>query len=203
MHTGTLNQISGRSSRNFRNDGASDARVSFPSSGERRRSTGCSGMDPSQSARADACEVMGVNGNFALHPVPPERQFTSSVNLRNSTAWKSSYHGSAPQWPEQHFGAIDKAKADAGREPYERTCKKCHFVRDSSGSFPMTALNKFSKQFVRMVMVSASEIGTDLTMAKNFGRLVHPEVLRPLLPQERRDAPKCRLRCCWAWWIAR
>ena len=149
-------------------------------------------------------EVMGVYGNFTLDPVPPEKQFTSSVNLRNLHRMEEQLSRlSAPQWPEEHFGAIEKAKADAGRQLYERTCKKCHFVRDSSGSSPMTAPNKFSKQFVRTVMVSASEIGTDPTMVKNFGRLVDPGVLRPLLPRSYATLRKCRRRCCWAWRIAR
>jgi hypothetical protein len=136
-------------------------------------------------------EVMGVYGNFRLDPVPPEKQFTSSVNLRNLHRMEEQLSRlSAPQWPEQHFGAIDRAKADAGRQLYARTCENCHFVRDGSGSFPMTEPNKFGKQFVRTVMVPARAIGTDPMMVKNFGRMADPGVLRPLLPQELRDAPK-------------
>ena len=174
------------------NHGASDAPVSFPFL------WGAPALDWVQwngsvdnPLARNVGEVMGVYGNFTLDPVPPEKQFTSSVNLRNLHRMEEQLSRlSAPQWPEQHFGAIDRAKADAGRQLYERTCNKCHFVRDSSGSFPMTEPNKFGKQFVRTVMISASAIGTDPTMVKNFGRLVDPGVLRPLLPQELRDAPK-------------
>ena len=174
------------------NHGASDAPVSFPFL------WGAPALDWVQwngsvdnPLARNVGEVMGVYGNFTLDPVPPEKQFTSSVNLRNLHRMEEQLSRlSAPQWPEQHFGAIDRAKADAGRQLYERTCKNCHFVRDSSGSFPMTEPNKFGKQFVRTVMISASVIGTDPTMVKNFGRLVDPGVLRPLLPQELRDAPK-------------
>jgi hypothetical protein len=136
-------------------------------------------------------EVMGVYGNFTLDPVPPEKQFTSSVNLRNLYRMEEQLSRlSAPRWPEQHFGAIDKAKADTGRQLYARTCENCHFVRDSNGSFPMTEPNKFGKQFVRTVMVPVRGIGTDPMMVKNFGRMADPGVLRPLLPQELRDVPK-------------
>jgi hypothetical protein len=54
----------------------------------------------------------------------------------------------------------------------------------------MTEPNKFGKQFVRTVMVPVRVIGTDPMMVKNFGRMADPGVLRPLLPQELRDAPK-------------
>lgn len=139
-------------------------------------------------------EVMGVYGNFTLDPVPPEKQFTSSVNLRNLHRMEEQLSRlSAPQWPEQHFGAIDKAKAEAGRQLYARTCENCHFVRDANGSFPMTEPNKLGKQFVRTVMVPVRAIGTDPMMVKRFGRMADPGVLRPLLPQQPQDlrnAPK-------------
>jgi hypothetical protein len=174
------------------NHGASDAPVSFPFL------WGAPSLDWVQwngsvdnPLARNVGEVMGVYGNFTLDPMPPEKQFTSSVNLRNLHRMEEQLSRlSAPQWPEQHFGAIDRGKADAGRQLYERTCKKCHFVRDTSGSFPMTEPNKFGKQFVRTVMVAARTIGTDPTMVKNFGRMADPGVLRPLLPQELRDAPK-------------
>jgi cytochrome c1 len=136
-------------------------------------------------------EVMGVYGNFTLDPVPPEKQFTSSVNLRNLHRMEEQLSQlSAPEWPEQHFGAIDRAKADAGRQLYARTCENCHFVRDDSGSFPMTKPNKYGKQFVRTVMVPVPAIGTDPMMVKRFVRMVDPGVLRPLLPQDLRDKEK-------------
>jgi mono/diheme cytochrome c family protein len=104
---------------------------------------------------------MGVYGNFTLDPVPPEKQFTSSLKILNLDRMEQQVaHLSAPKWPEEHFGAIDKAKADAGKKLYAETCVKCHFVRGDSGAFPMTAPNKFGKQFVRTVMVPVAAIGT-------------------------------------------
>ena len=136
-------------------------------------------------------EVMGVYGNFTLDPVPPEKQFTSSVNLRNLHRMEEQISQlSAPEWPEQHFGAIDKAKADAGKQLYASTCAGCHHVRDENGSFPMTAPNQFGKQFVKTVMVPVGAIGTDPMMVKRFGRMVDPGVLRPLLSQDLIDKPQ-------------
>ena len=174
------------------NHGASDAPVSFPFlwGSPALDWVQWNGSVDNPLAR-NVGEVMGVYGNFTLDPVPPEKQFTSSVNLRNLYRMEEQLSRlSAPHWPEQQFGAIDMAKAETGRELYARTCANCHFVRNSSGSFPMTEPNKFGKQFVRTVMVPAREIGTDPTMVKNFGRMADPGVLRPLLPQELRDAPK-------------
>lgn len=174
------------------NHGASDAPVSFPFlwGSPALDWVQWNGSVDNPLAR-NVGEVMGVYGNFTLDPVPPEKQFTSSVNLRNLHRMEEQLSRlSAPQWPEQDFGAIDRAKADAGRQLYARTCNNCHFVRDSNGSFPLTEPNRFGKQFVRTVMVPITAIGTDPMMVKNFGRLVDPGVLRPLLPQELRGAPK-------------
>ncbi|HEX6096867.1 MAG TPA: di-heme-cytochrome C peroxidase [Thermoanaerobaculia bacterium] len=127
-------------------------------------------------------EVMGVYGNFTLDPVPPEKQFTSSVRLLNLDKMEQQIARlSAPKWPEEHFGAIDQAKADAGKQLYAETCIKCHFVRDANGAFPMTPPNKFGKQFVRTVMVPVATIGTDPMMVKRFTRMVDPGVLKPLV----------------------
>jgi hypothetical protein len=131
-------------------------------------------------------EVMGVYGNFTLDPGP--KQFTSSVQILNLDRMEKQLEKlTAPKWPEEHFGAIDKAKADAGRQLYAQTCVKCHFVRDATGSFPMTPKNQFGKQFVRTVMVPLPEIGTDKKMVQRFFRMVDPGVLRPQL---KTDDPK-------------
>lgn len=136
-------------------------------------------------------EVMGVYGNFTLDPVPPEKQFTSSVNILNLDRMEQQLAQlTAPKWPEADFGKIDSTKAEEGKQLYAQTCVKCHFVRDDSGNFPMTPKNKFGKQFVRTVMVPLAAIGTDTMMVKRFGRMTDPGVLRPLLPANLKDAPK-------------
>ncbi|MEA2568680.1 MAG: hypothetical protein QOI24_681 [Acidobacteriota bacterium] len=136
-------------------------------------------------------EVMGVYGNFTFDPGP--KQFSSSVHLRNLDWMEQQLaHLSAPKWPEQDFGAIDAAKADAGKKLYAQTCVKCHFVRDDKGSFPMTPKeeNQFGKQFIRTVMIPVQTIGTDPMMIKNFTRAADPGVLRPFLSGKDKDAPK-------------
>lgn len=127
-------------------------------------------------------EVMGVYGSFTLFDDPKGSQFSSSVKIGN-LAWMEEQVAAltAPEWPAADFGAIDTAKADAGKKLYEQTCVKCHFVRDASGSFPMTPKNKFGKQFIQTVMVPVEKIGTDPMMVKRFVRIVDPGVLRPLM----------------------
>lgn len=125
-------------------------------------------------------EVMGVYGNFTLDPGP--NQFASSVQILNLDRMEQQLTKlKAPAWPAEHFGAIDQAKADAGKQLYATTCAKCHFVRDANGSFPMTPANQFGKQFVRTVMVPLAAIGTDPKMVQRFTRVVDPGVLRPLM----------------------
>lgn len=132
-------------------------------------------------------EVMGVYGNFTLDPGP--RQFTSSVNILNLHNMEQQVAKlTAPKWPEEHFGAIDQARADAGRQLYARTCAKCHYMRDAGGSYPMTPPNKFGKQFIRTRMIPLAEIGTDPKMVQRFTRVVDPGVLRPLM----NDVPKAQ-----------
>lgn len=134
-------------------------------------------------------EVMGVYGNFTLD-LPPEKQFTSSVKLLNLYEMEQQVARlAAPKWSDD-FGAIDQARADAGKELYARTCQKCHFVRDANGSFPMTPPNKFNKQFIRTVMVPVASIGTDPQMVMRFTRMSDPGVLRPFLAENMRQAPK-------------
>ena len=125
-------------------------------------------------------EVMGVYGNFTLDPGP--KQFTSSVQILNLYKMEQQVAKlTAPKWPEEHFGPIDQARAEAGRQLYAGTCAKCHFVRDAGGNFPMTAPNQFGKQFVRTVMVPVATIGTDPKMVQRFVRQVDTGVLRPLM----------------------
>jgi len=131
-------------------------------------------------------EVMGVYGNFTLDPGPG--QFKSSAHILNLDKMEQQVAKlTAPKWPEEEFGAIDLAKAEAGRQLYARTCGvECHFVRDANGSFPMTPANAFGKQFVRTAMIPVATIGTDPKMVQRFTRVVDPGVLRPLM----NDAPK-------------
>ncbi|HEX6094804.1 MAG TPA: di-heme-cytochrome C peroxidase [Thermoanaerobaculia bacterium] len=125
-------------------------------------------------------EVMGVYGNFTLDPGP--KQFTSSVQIVNLDKMEKQLEKlSAPKWPEEHFGAVDKAKAETGKQLYAGTCARCHFVRDATGEFPKWPANMFGKQFVKTVMVPLADIGTDRKMIERFTRVVDPGALRPLM----------------------
>jgi cytochrome c1 len=130
-------------------------------------------------------EVMGVYGNFTLDPGP--QQFASSVHILNLDKMEQQLAKlTAPKWPEAEFGAIDNAKAEAGRQLYARTCATCHSVRDAKGNFKMTPPNQFGKQFVWTAMIPLEEIGTDPKMVQRFTRMVDPGALRSLM----NNAPK-------------
>ena len=79
----------------------------------------------------------------------------------------------APEWPEEHLGLIDRKKAELGRQLYADNCAKCHGIRDENGNFPMTTPNKFGKQFIKTHMITVfppdrDKIGTDPLMVLNF-----------------------------------
>ena len=130
-------------------------------------------------------EVMGVYGNFTLDPGP--KQFTSSVQILNLDKMEQQVAKlTAPKWPEEHFGAIDRAKAEAGKQLYAANCAKCHVIRDEkTGDYPRTPPNKFGKRFIVTNMIPLAAIGTDPKMVQRFFRMVDPGVLRPQLKTDK------------------
>jgi cytochrome c peroxidase len=62
-----------------------------------------------------------------------------------------------PQWPEEVFGKIDRAKAQAGKALFVENCASCHNV----WPYRWTEPNKFGKRFVQVGLVPQTYVGTD------------------------------------------
>ncbi len=137
-------------------------------------------------------EVLGVYGHLKLTGTPQQGQFNSTVNIQNLDRLEQTLSRlGAPAWPEQHLGPIDPVLAKQGKALYAANCMGCHSLRDDQGQFPLTAPNRFGKQFIRTRMIALEKIGTDPTMVLNFAtRTAKPGALRPYLDEALRDAPE-------------
>jgi mono/diheme cytochrome c family protein len=74
-------------------------------------------------------EVIGVFGDVVVRPRPDMHGFPSSVNAANLDRLETVLRSlEPPKWPER-FGALDRAKADAGRALFARKgCQGCHTI---------------------------------------------------------------------------
>ncbi|MGD8570606.1 MAG: di-heme-cytochrome C peroxidase, partial [Gammaproteobacteria bacterium] len=135
-------------------------------------------------------EVLGVFGSVNL--VDPTHFGETSARGKNLIYLEQLVAKmTAPKWPEQYLGDIDREKAERGRAIYtefrgnEPACSYCHALRDANGSYPMTPAeeNAFGAQFVETKMIPLDEIGTDPAMALNFAtRTVSTAHLASQLP---------------------
>lgn len=108
-------------------------------------------------------EVVGVYGDLSIEKSgtvnPPVMSFKHHININNlarleeilTTLW-------SPLWPEQMLPAIDQAKAQLGKQIFEKNCISCHqaIKRDD----PMRK--------IEAKMIPITEIGTDPMMVKNI-----------------------------------
>ena len=93
--------------------------------------------------------------------VDPKDGYTSTVRLDHLHAMETlQYKLSAPQWPEDLFGPIDRASAARGKRQFDRTCALCHETYGKTG-----ALNEYQ-------LFPLDVVGTDPSVAINFERTV-------------------------------
>jgi len=62
-----------------------------------------------------------------------------------------------PSWPEEVFGKIDRAKAQAGKALFMTHCASCH----NAWPYRWTEPNRFGKRFVLVGLVPQTYVGTD------------------------------------------
>jgi mono/diheme cytochrome c family protein len=126
-------------------------------------------------------------GAFASDPLP--RNFNETVgvymdfNLRASSPAEGLYASNAqildlqrvenqlgrlapPSWPEDVFGKIDRAKAQAGKALFVTHCAGCH----NMWPYRMTEPNKYGARWVVVGLIPKDYVGTDITQT---------EVVRP------------------------
>jgi hypothetical protein len=128
-------------------------------------------------------EVLGVFAHVNLTGEPGGDQFRSSARVDYLHRLETQLTRlRAPEWPTQHLGAIDEAKAAAGKRLFAANCAGCHNVRDDRGNFAMTDPNEFGRSFIKTTSIPFRDIGTDPQMVVNFvTRTAQPGALKHVL----------------------
>jgi hypothetical protein len=134
-----------------------DAPVSFPHLwGMERTSWFQWGVNTNSVIERNIGQALGVGATFQ-----PDKGFSSTVRLDNLHAMETfQYKLSAPQWPEELLGTIDRGRAARGKAQFDRTCALCHETYEKNGS-----LNEYQ-------LFPLDVVGTDPSVAINFERQV-------------------------------
>ncbi|MFM7261727.1 MAG: di-heme-cytochrome C peroxidase [bacterium] len=107
----------------------------------------------------NATESLGVFVRADLaSKTPEEGLFESTMDLRGQLKIEDLLRRLAPpKWPEEVFGAIDRAKAAHGRELFVENCSQCHSTFPHRWSAPKVD----GKRFIENALVPEAYIGTD------------------------------------------
>jgi mono/diheme cytochrome c family protein len=115
---------------------------------------------------------------------PEEGLFESNARLLNLGKIEDLLDRLAPpQWPEEIFGKIDRAKAAKGKELFASHCAECH----NSYPYTWTEPNKYGKRFLEVGVVPQSYVGTDPMQFEDFNPLVLTGQLAPYMPGPFKD----------------
>ena len=127
----------------------------------------------------NATESMGVFIRQDLRsPTPEQGLFESTVDIRGQLKVEELLRRLAPpQWPEQVFGPIDRAKAAKGRELFVENCSACHSTYPHRWSAPKVD----GKRFIENALVPVVYVGTDPQQFKTPGFNREPEYLTGVL----------------------
>lgn len=121
----------------------------------------------------NAAQSMGVSATTTLRDECPYPltgtvaysticRFESSLRVKNIVALNDTLHQlEAPVWPAEVLGAIDRGRADRGKEVYAQHCETCHTT-----TRPLTEPNFWGTRFIPVVIVPLEQIGTDPGMAR-------------------------------------
>ena len=136
-------------------------------------------------------EVLGTFGHVQLTG-PVEQLGTTNTRARELLELERLITSlTAPLWPEDILGEIDRESAERGRMLYseyrngEPSCESCHALPDANGQYPMTPAeeNLFGAQFIETTMTGLNELGTDPVAAMSFAtRVAYTGELAPYLP---------------------
>jgi hypothetical protein len=134
-----------------------DAPVSFPHLwGMERTSWFQWGVNTNSVIERNIGQALGVGATYQ-----PDQGFNSTVRLDNLHAMeKLQYKLTAPQWPGELFGPIDRVRAERGKAVFDRTCALCHETYNKTGT-----LNEYQ-------LFPLDVVGTDPSVAINFERMV-------------------------------
>jgi hypothetical protein len=121
-------------------------------------------------------ETMGTGAKYALldrygRPLPPDQRYRSSALLLNLHTIETTLRKlRPPSWPEDALGAIDRAKAERGRQLFAERCAHCHGPFNAPPALkarnaPLKTADE-PEWIVKTVCVG--DIGTDPNTAVNF-----------------------------------
>lgn len=136
------------------------------------------GATADRAEKRNVGEVLGVFGCFSLAPGP--NQFHSTVRLKNLLKLEHELliKLTAPDWPEDILGKLDREKVQLGQKLFQKNCQSCHPVRDERGEFALNCRNK-----IQATSNTVKEVGTDPLFLANLrlDDLVSTGVLEPLM----------------------
>ncbi len=132
-------------------------------------------------------ETVGVYMPMDLtSKTPEEGLFDSNARLLNLETIEDLLDRLAPpQWPEEVFGKIDRAKAAQGKVLFAKHCAECH----NSYPYTWTEPNKYGKRYIAVGVVPQSYVGTDPMQFEDFLPYVLTKQLAPYLPEPFKDKP--------------
>ncbi|MDB5371784.1 MAG: pseudouridine synthase, RluD [Belnapia sp.] len=110
----------------------------------------------------NAGEVLGVHGRVALGPPGSAGRFNTSVqyeSLHAMESWISALK--PPAWPEDRFGAIDRARWTEGKRIFAASCQGCHNMPPFRRTDPRDS--RAGQDYIRVSAVPQSVVGTDPT----------------------------------------
>lgn len=121
-------------------------------------------------------EALGVGATIPLRaenggPLPDEQRFRSSVRIgdlhRIETALQQL---TPPRWPEAILGSIDQARAESGKQLFERHCRECHgpHVADLAEQQASAPGKTEPGLLWRIEVIPLEHIGTDPAAAQAF-----------------------------------
>jgi mono/diheme cytochrome c family protein len=127
-------------------------------------------------------ETMGVYMDINLRASSPaEGLFASNAAILNLQRVENQLSRLAPpSWPEEIFGKIDRAKAQAGKALFMTNCASCH----NAWPYRWTEPNKYGKRFVLVGLTPQSYIGTDPTQFESLRNFYYTGHLADHLPPE-------------------
>jgi mono/diheme cytochrome c family protein len=125
-------------------------------------------------------EVVGVFGDMRIQKTmvfgSPKLRYEHHINVKALERLEELLtHIESPVWPEKMLPAIDKKKAELGKQHYEKNCVSCHQPIDRADP----------NRHIAAQMIPVTEVGTDPTMAINAATSVSKTGIlegQPMLP---------------------
>jgi hypothetical protein len=133
----------------------------------------------------NAGEALGVSAPANLTD-PKQGLFASGVHLQkidgmekqiagNQPNEKNDFTGlSAPKWPEDILGGINRTLAAEGAVLYDNLCKDCHLPPVGTPEFWQSRnwlpANKFGQSYIHVNVIPITKIGTDPAEAEDMAK---------------------------------